>query len=163
MPPSRRLDVTNVRSGAGPASRSGPEDPASQPAGPPGGRPAKAQLAAGTVTKQADGTVDVVLRELRNPAPIQRRLRADGVPAAVNLGGNPACQEYPPRATPPPRQIFGLHQGTSAHVTTIHIHPSALPSGAGVEISATVNDGPGHELGYVIMHLVRASRRCTGS
>jgi len=107
MPPSRRLDVTNVRSGAGPASRSGPEDPASQPAGPPGGRPAKAQLAAGTVTKQADGTVDVVLRELRNPAPIQRRLRADGVPAAVNLGGNPACQEYPPRATPPPRQISG--------------------------------------------------------
>lgn len=143
--------------------------PGSHPGSHPGSRPAKAQLAAWTVTAEADGTVDVATRDLINPAGVQSRLRADGVPASVNIGGNPACQAYPPSATPAGGQIFTFHQGQSRqatiisrHVTIIYIHPSALPSGAGVEISATVN-GPGHELGYIVMHLVRTSQQCTGS
>jgi hypothetical protein len=135
--------------------------PGSRPGSHVGSRPAKAQLAAWTVTKQADGTVEVAIRDLINPAGIQSRLRADGVPASVNIGGNPACQPYPLSTTQAkPGQIFTFHQGRS-QPTTILIHSSALPSGAGVEISA-VNEGPGHELGTVIMHLVRTSQQCTG-
>lgn len=43
------------------------------------------------------------------------------------------------------------------------IHPSALPGGAGVEISATLMDAPGRGLGVVVMHLVRTSQQCTGN
>jgi hypothetical protein len=42
-----------------------------------------ASLAAWTVAKQADGTVRVIVREFRDPAGLQRTLRADGVPASV--------------------------------------------------------------------------------
>jgi hypothetical protein len=142
----------------------------SQPASHPGRPPAAVQLAAWTVAKQADGTVDVVIRDLINPAGIQSRLRADGVPASVNIGGNPACQAYPASAALPAGQVFTFHPGqsrqatiTARHVTVIYIHPSALPSGAGVEISASAKAGPGHELGAILMHLVRTSQQCTGS
>ena len=56
-----------------------------------------AQLAAWTVTEQANGDIKVTIRELRNPAALQRTLRADGVPASVTFAGqqNPACQGYP--------------------------------------------------------------------
>jgi hypothetical protein len=143
----------------------------SQPASHPGNSPARAQLAAWTVAKQADGTVDVAIRDLINPAGIQSRLRADGVPASVNIGGNPACQAYPSSAAAPAGQIFTFHPGqsrqagiiTSQHVTIIYIHPSALPSGAGVEISASLEGGPGHGLRTILMHLVRTSQQCTGS
>jgi len=57
-----------------------------------------AQLAAWTVVRQADGTVSVTIRELRNPVGLQRRLRADGVPASVTFFGQRAprsCQGYP--------------------------------------------------------------------
>ncbi len=55
------------------------------------------QVAAWTVVKQADGTVSVTIREMRDPAGLQRRLRADGVPATVTFFG-PAprsCQDTP--------------------------------------------------------------------
>ena len=58
-----------------------------------------AQLAAWTVTKQADGTVYVTIRELRDPAGLQSKLRADGLPASVIFGNSPnvetnPCQSY---------------------------------------------------------------------
>ena len=55
-----------------------------------------AQLAAWTVTNQADGGIRVTIRELRDPAGLQRTLRADGVPASVTFLGhpNPACHRY---------------------------------------------------------------------
>jgi hypothetical protein len=61
------------------------------------------QLAAWTVTKQAGGDISVTIRELKDPAGLQRRLRADGVPASVTFlskysphyGENPACRPYP--------------------------------------------------------------------
>jgi hypothetical protein len=79
------------------------------PASHPASHPAHAQLAAWTVVKQADGTVLVKIREFRDPAGLQRELRADGIPASVKFNpanlvdksvwaivhfkGNP-CQEY---------------------------------------------------------------------
>jgi hypothetical protein len=61
------------------------------------GHPAPAQLTAWTVATQADGGVRVTIHQLRNPAGLQRALRADGVPASVTFLGhpNPACQPYP--------------------------------------------------------------------
>ena len=53
-------------------------------------------LTAWTVVKHADGTVYVRINQLRDPAGLQRKLRADGVPASVTFIGqqNPACQPY---------------------------------------------------------------------
>ena len=149
--------------------------PASRPAGQP-----TARLAAWTVVKQADGTVSVFIREFRDAAGLQRKLRADGVPASVifypsrlprgvpfshlfRVPGNP-CGEFP-RQGKLLTVVRGGHpfQGHSALAI---IHPSDLPRGAGVQFIATRNVGhpatpdQRHALG---VWLVRASTQCTGS
>jgi hypothetical protein len=67
-----------------------------------------AQLTAWTVTRHADGDISITIRQLRDPAGLQARLRADGVPASVTFASqqNPACRPYP-GGTP-----FPLPQGT---------------------------------------------------
>jgi hypothetical protein len=45
--------------------------------------PPEARLAAWTVTTEANGTVDVTIRQLTDAAGLQRRLRADAIPARV--------------------------------------------------------------------------------
>ena len=62
----------------------------------PSGHQRAAQLAAWTVARQADGNIRVTIHELRDPAGLQRTLRADGVPVSVTFTGqaNPACQPY---------------------------------------------------------------------
>jgi len=138
-----------------------------------------ASLAAWTVVRQADGTVRVIVREFRDPAGLQRKLRADGVPASVIF--NPKLPRGAPfrdlfRVKHNPCQ-FRRGQGQLLKVVTGHphrlgegstisiIHPSALPSGAGVQFIATPNAGYVHSpdrfaLGVI---LVQASPRCTGS
>ena len=49
----------------------------------PASHQSTAQLAAWTVARQADGTVSITIRQFRDPAGLQRELRADGVPASV--------------------------------------------------------------------------------
>lgn len=149
--------------------------PAGRRPGPQGG----VHLAAWTVTRQADGAVQVTIRELTDPAGLQSKLRTEGLPASVTLIGhkNPACRPYPaspallhrvfshtfeytgparqdPPATTPP-------QGGMAFVLVIH--PSALPSGAGVQI-ASVFSPPSHGRqggGTLQRFLVYASPGCT--
>jgi hypothetical protein len=122
----------------------------------PGTRPAATQLAAWTVTRQADGTITVTVRQLRDPAGLQRRLRADGVPASVTFFGHEprSCQGYPMSAVLM-TEVFG------GHGPPLVIHPGALPHGAGVQLN------PGHyPHGAPIAlaaGLVRASQGCTGS
>ena len=116
------------------------------------------QLAAWTVFKQADGTVSVTIRELRDPAGLQRRLRADGVPASVTFFGQlpRSCQRYPVDAV----LINDVFTGRMAgRFPVMIIHLSALPRGAGVEIS------PPAQLPIlrVAIGLVQASPQCTGS
>jgi len=55
------------------------------------------QVAAWTVNTLADGNISVTIRELEDPAGLQRMLRADGVPASVTFASqqNPACTAYP--------------------------------------------------------------------
>jgi hypothetical protein len=148
------------------------------PARPASHQPA-AQLAAWTVVKEADGSVSITIREFRDPAGLQRKLRADGVPASVIF--NPKLPRGAPfrdlfRVKHNPCQ-FSRGQGQLLKVVTGRphqlregstisiIHPSALPSGAGVQFIATPNTGYVHSpdrfaLGVI---LVQASPRCTGS
>jgi hypothetical protein len=74
-------------------------------AGNPPGHPAHTRLAAWTVAKLADGNISVTINQFKDPAGLQRKLRADGVPASVTFVDqrNPACQRYP-GGTPRPAQ-----------------------------------------------------------
>jgi hypothetical protein len=121
------------------------------------------QLAAWTVVKQADGTVYVRVRQLDDPAGLQRKLSADGVPASVVVGD----KSYPPglchrygnqeplftilEASPPAPLEVGqpspappeVGQPSPAPVQFrengsmifFRIDPSALPANAGIQIS----------------------------
>jgi hypothetical protein len=118
------------------------------------------QLAAWTVVKHTDGTVGVTIRELRDPTGLQRKLRADGVPASVIFGGQPnvqsnQCQSYghPELLSKvvTPSTAPGQPQGAAIVMV---IHPSALPSAAGVQIITNQ--------ARVGVHLVTASHGCTG-
>lgn len=127
----------------------------SHPASTQGGHQIQAQLAAWTVSRHADGTVDVAIREVNDPARLQAKLGADGVPASVSATGNQACEAYPANATTF-GHVFKFQPGQPVHGATLVIHPSALPSGAGVEIS-------GQEASSVAFRLIRVSRGCTGN
>jgi hypothetical protein len=71
--------------------------PASDEASHQGSRQPTVQLAAWTVTELAGGNISVTVRQLKDPAGLQRTLRADGVPASVTFASqqNLACQPYP--------------------------------------------------------------------
>jgi hypothetical protein len=114
-------------------------------------------LAAWTVVKQADGAVSVTIREMRDPAGLQSRLRADGVPASVNFFGqlNRSCQRYTAGIALINR-VFTVRQ--AGRFPVMVIHPSALPSGAGVEINP-----PAQPAIRVAVGLVHVSPLCTDS
>jgi hypothetical protein len=153
------------------AGHPGASHPASGPA---------VQLAAWTVTRQADGSVQVTFREATDPAGLQRTLRADGVPVSVTFTGhqNPACQPYPvsgSQAEPSPGQPFGgpmgsvlprdfIHNPKLAYTTpyALVINPSALPSGAGLQIWTSGTPGAADNF-QLNVNLVQASPQCTGS
>jgi hypothetical protein len=134
-----------------------------------------ARLAAWTVTTQPGGNVSVTIRQLHNPAGLQRTLRADGVAASVTFLGqqNPACQPWPGaplqgKSTPAGTALFNKvfpPTPPGAPPGVIMIHPSALPSGGGVQLAAGFRQsGPPHSWYIAIgAGLVRASPRCTGS
>jgi hypothetical protein len=149
--------------------------PSSRPASHPAIR-----LAAWTVVKKQDGEVRITIREFRNAAGLQRKLRKDDVPASV--------QFYPGRLTRgvPFRMLFQIkrnpchafsggqgqllkvvpdHRAPIAPKTVITIVPSALPSGAGIQFIATQNVGVPHTANTrhaLGVWLVGASGRCTG-
>jgi hypothetical protein len=97
------------------------------------GRAAEAQLAAWTVTRQADGHVYVSIRQLRNLTGLAGALRADGVPAYVAFAGPvPAwCAVYPASKSQL-RAIYQFHPGNGS--TVLVIDPPAIPRGTGLFI-----------------------------
>ncbi len=139
--------------------------------------PAHAQLAAWTVVKQADGTIKVKIREFRDPAGLQRKLRADGIPASVKFNpgnligkgpwaivrfkGNP-CREY----SGGEGQAQNVVTGGNPFTVGMFIHPSAIPSGAGVQFVASRNVGyysPRRNATFDLFEwLVQPSQKCTG-
>lgn len=141
--------------------------------------PAQAQLAAWTVAKQADGTVLVKIRQFRDPAGLQRRLRADGVPASIIFIRHLRVVHI---NTSPCRQFNGGHWSDGQLLKVAHlldpqaaypfqhglvIDASALPRRAGIQFYITTNLGyssPQHHGGTLFLEgLVQASPGCTGS
>ncbi len=141
------------------------------PSGHQPSHPGRAQLAAWTVVKQANGGIRVTIHELRDPAALQRRLRADGVPVSVTFIGqsNPACRPYGFKGSPSQhRQLLGSMVTVlpgHGNLRVLVIHPSAFPAGAGLAIAAghpgQSPRGGGIEL--TIGPPVKASPQCTGS
>jgi hypothetical protein len=159
--------------------------PASHPASGSGAR-----LAAWTVTRHADGSIQVsFFGQLRDPARLQATLRADGVPASVTFIGqqNRACQPYPTTSfgqpirnallggRPPTGPLGSVLGGPFSHSPqdAMIIHPAALPAGAGLQIAVMrgIPSGPSGPWPYpkgsghpvVEVGLVKASPQCTGS
>lgn len=151
------------------------------------GHPGTAQLAAWTVAKQANGDIKVTIRQLSDPSGLQRTLRADGVPASVTSLGHRdlSCRLYP-MTQALFKSIYQAQNAAGSGNTVLVIHPSALPSGAGVQIGAATGQKAGdsglHQAdGNQIVHqpvhqaaagadnaairvgLVYTSQECTGS
>ena len=131
----------------------------------------KVQLAAWTVVTQPGGDVSVTVRELRDPAGLQSRLRADGVPATVTFLSqpNPACHPWPgaglhgmhtPAGDALFNEVFPPHPGPPR---VIVIRPSALPTGGGVQLEAGFGGHGTRALISIGAGLVQASPECTGS
>ncbi len=130
------------------------------------------RLTAWTVVRQPGGNIKVTIRELHDPAGLQARLRADGVPATVTFLGqpNPACRPWPGAAlhgmsTPAGNALFSKvfppdPRGPSG---VIVIRPSALPDSGGVQLEAGFHGHRPGALTAIGAGLVRASQRCTGS
>ena len=160
--------------------------PASQP-GHSASHSLIARLAAWTVAKQANGDIKITIRELSDPSGLQSTLRADGVPANVSSSTqpDPSCQPYP-QTQALFTSIYHSQKGVGSGNTVLVIHPSAIPSGAGVQIGASVGgrvgDGSPHQVaGNQTVHqpvhqvaaragntvlrvgLVYASQQCTGN
>jgi hypothetical protein len=109
----------------------------------PGTRPAATQLAAWTVTRQADGNVDVTIRQLSDPAGLAAALHGAGVPAYVAFAGPvPArCAQYPVSQSQQ-QAIYQFQPGDGS--VALVIDPSAIPGGAGLfflDVPATALNG----------------------
>jgi hypothetical protein len=92
------------------------------------------QLTAWTVQKQQDGTVTLVIREVRNLTALQRKLDADGVPAVVyNHTDDP--RRTPPGCVvnlmPTNQRVVVVTPGRSVPGSFV-LHPSAIPAGSKV-------------------------------
>lgn len=128
------------------------------PASHHGGHQTGIQLAAWTVARQHDGAIRVTIRELRDPAGLQRRLRADGIPASVTFSGQEprSCRPYPvgPALL---HRVFTSRQ--AGRFPVLVIRPSALPDGAGLQIDTPVQ----RPVISVAVGFVRTGQRCTSS
>jgi hypothetical protein len=152
--------------GAAPPATSRPQPAAA------GTRPGPARLTAWTVTKGPGDTVTILIRQLRDPAGMQRTLRADGVPAHVAFQGGTLSD------TPPlPRRCLNtsLSDQANAHLQgkilgnsfmpevregiALVIHANEIPKGIGLNLTVQTS---GHGWGWSL-GLVRASPECTGS
>lgn len=90
-----------------------------------------ARLTAWTVQKQHNGTIDVTVRDLRNLAGLEQKLKADGVPAEVISGKRypAACVDYKAMKEDMASVItFTTRPGVPGEYAFV-IHPAAIPSG----------------------------------
>lgn len=157
------LTVAGLASGAGAPS-------AGRPTHPPG--PVHFRTAAWSVTEGPGKTVIVQIRELNDPAGLQRALRADGVPAAVAFQGGVLSDTPPlPRACSntglTPEQDANLQGKILGPPTAMNpitgvamtIHAAEIPKGIGLNLTVQSSANSwGWSLG-----LVTATPKCTGS
>ena len=130
-------------------------------AGNAGGHPAVVRLAAWTVAKQANGDINVTIRQLAQPAQLQATLRADGLPAHVSFSGNPITVCQPMAVSPDVAGgIYRFFDSNGSDVLTID--PSVLPSGVGLSISGDDQRLPSGSFSPVTIGTVQSSAQCTG-
>jgi len=130
------------------------------PAGRPAGHRPHVQLAAWTVTKLADGNVRVHFNQLRHPGALQRRLRAEGVPASViSLSQHNPCRKYP-ASMALLNKVFPGSYRQKPPPSVIVIRPSALPRHTGVQLAADFGHRSGAVAAPIVVH---GSQQCTGS
>ena len=117
----------------------------------PGGT-GPARLAAWTVTAQPGGRVVVTIRELRDPAGLQRTLHGDGVPATVRFGDNnnpQSCLYYPLSPAQYYRlepKVFPADNGDAQGENAFVIDTAAIPAGVGLWITVgPVQDQAGQD------------------
>ena len=136
--------------------------PAPTAAGKAASHPAVVRLAAWTVVKQANGDINITIRQLQHPAKLQATLRADGLPAHVSFSGNSdrVCRPYTPLSPNLAMGIYRFFDSNGSYVLTID--PSVLPSGVGVSISGDDQRLPSGSFVPVAIAAVHASRQCTG-
>jgi hypothetical protein len=180
-----RHRVPGVAAGVGAAAAAAVAVGVAFPAGHPAVRPPSAsesasppsvRLEAWTVTRQAGGSIKVTFRQATDPAGLQQTLRADGVPVSVTFTGeqNTACQPYhvtasqafwPYGSRPGPLDGSGFINHPERAYTTPYafvIDPSALPSGAGLQIWTSGTPGAADNF-QLHVTLVKTSPQCTGS
>jgi len=130
------------------------------------------RLAAWTVTEGPDHTVTILIRELRDPAGMQRILRADGVPAHVAFQGGTLSDTPPlPRrcldtslSNEADAQLQGKILGNSLvpevrSGIALVIHANEIPKGIGLNLTVQSSSNSwGWSLGLVL-----ASPECTSS
>jgi hypothetical protein len=130
------------------------------------------RLAAWTVTEKPPGIIEIKLRELKDTAGLQRKLRRDGVPAFVRFQNQdpPGCLNYPlspAKSRQLSQKIFPEPDNAQmADSVAMVIDVAAIPAGVGVWIEftppLTQNQGNGHSVvtfGTASM-LVYASGHC---
>jgi hypothetical protein len=125
------------------------------------------QLAAWTVTRQANGDIYVTIRELRDPVGLAGALHADSVPAYVAFAGPVpvSCEPYP-ASKAKLHAIYQFHQGDGS--AALVINPSAIPGGAGLfifDVGANPVRSGNSEWAVIAgravhIGLVRASQQC---
>jgi hypothetical protein len=141
-----------------------------------------ARLAAWTVQRDPGGTIKVTIRELRDAAGLQARLRADGVPANVVFLHHSFTPTTSTSAIPRSCRAPHISDKTNARLqdrimpfpgpaalgpnsVVLVINPSAIPARIGLFIEAFAAS-PGTTTGDVFSlqtNLVQASLPCTGS
>lgn len=122
----------------------------------------RVQLAAWTVARLPNGEIRVRISKLRDPAALQRKLRAEGVPASVVANPPGPCRRYPASSALLNRVFPGSYRLRPPPRDVIVIRPSALPSATGVQLAGSFNRPPASS-GVAAPILVYASPRCTGS
>lgn len=131
-----------------------------------------AALAAWSVVKGPNQTVTILIRQLRDPAGMQRTLRADGVPATVAFQGGMLSDTPPlPRGCQNPpmsdeananlqAKILGPVPGPNPSTkVALIIHTAEIPKGIGLNLTVQASATSwGWSLGLVL-----ATPACTGS
>ena len=133
-------------------------------------------LAAWSVVKEPHGLLKMTIRQLRNPAGLERTLRADGVPANVRFVHHffqPSNSNDVPNGCLPPhlssQAIAKVDEKLIPNMTVPEadaaiIRPSALPHGIGLYLKAWAPNPGTHSAASLSMeiNLVQAAPHCTG-
>ena len=149
---------------------------AGSPAGHGGGQ-GGVTLAAWSVVREPHGLLKVTIRQLRNPAGLERTLRADGVPANVRFVHRffqpTNSNDVPKGCLPPHLSSQAIAKVDEKLVPNVNVpeadaailRPSALPHGTGLYLKAWAPKPGTHPAATLSMeiNLVQATPHCTGS